>query len=183
MALTIVKVLLAASIVSHWSVSISVSKAVYQKGREYYQQGLAEYRKTGDDKNISHVFNLLQEACEQTNYTIPTFVHDYAFALHTARDVDPDVVISVIEHGIIAQLDLWEQASNINNVTAYNSAVFDHKHEILLYAKHLIDVYDVIHEHMGLGWEELGLVVRYSTLSIASDCCCDCYYPLMRLFF
>ena len=157
MALMAVKVLLGASIVTRWCFSIHVSKAVYEQGLEYYQQGLAEYRKS--DNNFSLAFILLREACERTNYSFP-IVHDYAFSLHAVKEhVENDVAVTALEQGIVAQLDLLEQATYIN-ATSYNSMIFDHKREISLYANHLIDVYDAMHEHTGLGWEELGLVVR-----------------------
>ena len=164
MVLPTIKVLLGTLILTHRSFSISVSKAVYDHGRQHYQQGLAEYRKTHDERNISLAFHLLLEACERTDYTIPTFVHDYAFALRNAEeDIDADMVVSVLEHGIVAQLDLLERITS-TNITSYNSWIFDHKHEISLYAVHLIDYYDAIHKHTGLGWEELVFVVRYFLL-------------------
>lgn len=168
MVLPTIKVLLGTVILTRWSVSISISKVIYEKGREHYQQGLAEYRKTGNERNISLAFLLLQEACVRTDYTIPTFVHDYAFALRTGttkEKVDAElVVVSVLERGIVAQLDLLERLTS-TNTTSYNSGIFDHKREISLYAVHLIDFYDVIHKHTGLGWEELGFVVSYFTLT------------------
>ena len=162
MVLSAIKVLLGTVILTHWSVSISVSKAVYDHGREHYQKGLAEYRKTGIERNISLAFLLLQKACVRTDYTIPTFVHDYAFALRTTKEkVDAELVVSVLERGIVAQIDLLERLTS-TNTTSYNSWIFDHKHEISLYAVHLIDFYDAIHKHTGLGWEELGFVVSSS---------------------
>ena len=160
MVVLALKVLLGAILVSNSLSAISVSRAVYEQGRKYYQQGLAEYRKSSNKRNVTLACIRLLEACERTNYTIPTFVHDYAYALRSAEEhMDADVVVTVLEHGIVAQLDLVEQVTT-TNATSYNSLLFDHKHEISLYAVHLIDFYDVIHEHTGLGWEELGFVVR-----------------------
>ena len=155
-----VKLLLGALIITHWTISIEIPKVIYQEGREYYDQGLAEYRKTAEERNLTLAFNLLREACERTDYTIPTFVNDYAFTLRTAKvKVEADLVVSILERGIAAQLELLERVTS-TNTTLSNYLVFDHKHEILLYAAHLINYYDAIHEHMGLGWEELGFVVR-----------------------
>ena len=93
-------------VISLVGASTDLKKAFFQRGMVDYNLGLAIVQAANG--NVSDALAHFRAANEATDYTVPIFVHDYGLLLNQTGHVDD--AVTVLERGIVAQLDVLEHA-------------------------------------------------------------------------